>query len=103
MTNRCIAFVPRSSSIAMSAEGQFGEDPSRRLRCHRHQVSVHGFKFRRRKNSARQNALAEPGAKRSTCSSSFFGMSTFDPLGTWQYAHAVCLVAGAREGSNKLG
>ena len=35
MKNRCIGLVPRWRSIAMSAETQFGEDPSLRLRCHR--------------------------------------------------------------------
>ena len=29
-------------------------------------------------------------------------MSTVEPFGTWQYAHAVCLPLGARVSSNRL-
>ena len=41
-----------------------------------------------------------PGANRSTCASIRSVMSTSDPAGTWQYAHAVVLPAGARDVSH---
>ena len=44
-----------------------------------------------------------PGAKRSTCASIAAVMSVVDPLGTWQYAQATCLPAGARVGSASVG
>ena len=44
-----------------------------------------------------------PGAKRSTWLSIRSVMSSAEPFGTWQYAHAVCLPSGARLGSKRLG
>src|SRR5215467_11207491 len=41
----------------------------------------------------------KPGAKRSICASIRSVTSTSDPDGTWQYAHSVCLPAGALVGS----
>ena len=41
-----------------------------------------------------------PGAKRSTWASMRSVMSTVDPAGTWQYAHATALPSGARLGSH---
>ena len=40
-----------------------------------------------------------PGAKRSTWASILSVMSIGESAGTWQYAHATDLLAGAREGS----
>ena len=45
----------------------------------------------------------KPGANRSTWASIFAVMSMVEPCGTWQYAHAVCRPAGARDGSKRLG
>ena len=44
----------------------------------------------------------KPGAKRSIWASTRSRMSNVDPFGTWQYAHAVCLPAGARVASKRL-
>src|SRR6185437_15953131 len=44
-----------------------------------------------------------PGATRSICASMRSLMSCSDPLGTWQYAQAVCWPAGALVPSNRLG
>lgn len=45
----------------------------------------------------------KPLANRSICASSLGSMSSPHPCGTWQYAHAMCLPSGAREGSNSVG
>ena len=43
----------------------------------------------------------KPGANRSTWLSIASVMSTVEPAGTWQYAHAVCCPSGARDGSQR--
>ena len=51
---------------------------------------------------AREDALAEARGNRSSCASSAASASPAKPFGTWQYAHAVCLPAGARDGSKSV-
>ena len=68
------------------------------------QVGIHGFEGRRRKNAPRQHRSCESPARTARFDlRAFRACRRFDPLGTWQYAQAMCFPSGARVGSNRLG
>ena len=66
-------------------------DVVRVVRLHRGRV---------RASPGRGSGRGSPGANRSTWASMRSVMSTSEPAGTWQYAQAVVLPAGARVGSH---
>ena len=98
----------RAASNTARAEAQgarsAGEGRSRLRRCRRRPGSRSAARGPRAPSRfARARSSPNPGAKRSICRSIASVMSTVEPLGTWQYAHAVCRPSGAREGSNIVG
>ena len=68
-----------------------------------HEIRVVGFEPAGDITERAAITSRNPGANRSIWASMRATMSMSDPLGTWQYAHAVWRPAGARDESNSNG